>query len=107
MTLGIAVREIARPDPAAVETLATHTASVSFAGRIAALLLSALGFLALALAAVGLFGLLAYSVAARRKELGVRLARQPGVPTRCQPWRASGCRPGVPLAQSRCPRPGL
>ena len=42
--------------------------------RVAAIALSALGVLALVLAATGLNGLVAYSVARRQKEIGLRLA---------------------------------
>jgi predicted permease len=42
--------------------------------RIAAGLLAAFGTIAIALASVGLYGLIAYSVAERRRELGVRMA---------------------------------
>lgn len=58
----------------AVQSLARHTASTSFSNRMAATMVSGLGLLALALAGVGLFGLLTYSVAARAKELGLRSA---------------------------------
>lgn len=42
--------------------------------RLAALVLSAFGLLASGLAAIGIFGVVAYTVAARRREIGIRRA---------------------------------
>ena len=48
--------------------------------RVTALLISLMGVLALLVAAVGLFGIVSYSVAARRRELGIRatVGAEPG-----------------------------
>ncbi|HLJ46475.1 MAG TPA: ABC transporter permease [Bryobacteraceae bacterium] len=45
-----------------------------FAARAAATVLGVFGFLAMVLAATGLFGLMAYAVARRTRELGIRMA---------------------------------
>jgi hypothetical protein len=45
-----------------------------FPSRVAAVALTAFGILALVLAATGIHGLVAYSVARRQKEIGIRLA---------------------------------
>lgn len=58
----------------AVETMDRHLDPVFFLPRMAALLLLAIGFLAVALACVGLYGLVSYSVARRTREVGIRLA---------------------------------
>jgi len=70
-----AVREL---DPALpvfnVRTLAENAASATFQQRVAGTLLSALGALALAVAGVGLYGVLAHAAARRTHELGIRMA---------------------------------
>lgn len=55
-------------------TLDDHLGFLLIPARLSSLLLMVVGGLAAALAAIGLYGILAYSVAARQRELGIRMS---------------------------------
>lgn len=71
-------RAVASVDPMlpqpSVTPLAAETAVALLPQRVAAIVTGILGATGLALAAIGLYGLISYGVALRRRELGVRLA---------------------------------
>ena len=100
---------IAQMDPLlplyAFQTMPEHIADTLWRQRIAAGLLGALGLLAVALASMGLYGVVAHNVSERTREMGIRMAIGAGGAQVCALvmkqallWVVGGAAFGFPLA---------
>jgi predicted permease len=74
-----ALRNLARSlaptmPPPSIRTFQQHMATATLPQRIAGTLLTALGFCAVVIAAIGLYGLVAFGVGQRAREFGIRMA---------------------------------